>query len=83
MQKTMDQQAEELRLLKQEHLRAELVDRYEKELKERGLKPQEIEELVQDELQYVPSAIGNTFYTAKELQDASENISADSQEEEV
>lgn len=72
MQKTMKEQAEELRLLKQEHLRAELINRYEKELAEKGLRPEEIAELVSEELKYIPSAIGNTFYTAKELQDAAE-----------
>ena len=70
MQKTLSTQAEELRLLKEEHLRQELVEKYKNELQERGIKPEEVAELVNDELQYVPSALGNTFYTAQELQEA-------------
>ena len=81
MQKTLNTQAEELRLLKSEYLRQELVEKYKKELQERGIKPEEVSELVNDELQYVPSALGNTFYTAQELQEAASAREAEEEKE--
>lgn len=54
MQKTMAEQSEELRLLKEEHLREELVERYKQSLIDKDLDPAEIERLVQEELAFVP-----------------------------
>lgn len=54
MQATMEAQAEELRLLKEEHLREELVDRYKQALEDKKINPEEIEKLVQEEMRYIP-----------------------------
>ena len=73
MQQTMDAQTEELRLLKEKHLKAELMDEYRRQLEDKKINPQEIEELVADELKYKPSTIGNSFYTAEELEEKAKN----------
>lgn len=54
MQSIMEAQAEELRLLKEEFLRQELIERYKETLIEKEIDPDEIERLVSQELQYVP-----------------------------
>ena len=72
-QQTMDAQTEELRLLKEKHLKAELMDEYRRQLEDKKINPQEIEELVADELKYKPSTIGNSFYTAEELEEKAKN----------
>lgn len=73
MQQTMEAQAEELRLLKEKHLKADLMDEYRRQLEDKKINPQEIEELVADELKYKPSTIGNSFYTAEELEEKAKN----------
>lgn len=54
MQSVMEAQAEELRLLKEEHLRQELVERYRQSLVDKKINPEEIEKLVQEEMKYIP-----------------------------
>ena len=68
MQQTMDAQTEELRLLKEKHLKAELMEEYRKELELKGINPEEIAGLVEAELKFQPSTIGNSFKTAEELE---------------
>lgn len=54
MQETMRNQKEQFRLLKEEYLRQELVERYRLKLQERNIDAVEIDKLVDNELQYVP-----------------------------
>lgn len=54
MQDTMRRQAEELRLLKEEHLREELLERYRQALLEKELDPEEIDRLIEQELKFIP-----------------------------
>lgn len=68
MQYTMQTQEEELRLLKEKHLKEELLVEYERQLKDKGINSEEIAGLLEQELRYSPSNIGNTFYTAEELE---------------
>ena len=68
MQYTMQTQEEELRLLKEKHLKEELLVEYERQLKDKGINSEEIAGLLEQELKYSPSSIGNTFYTAEELE---------------
>lgn len=72
MQYTMQTQEEELRLLKEKHLKEELLIEYERQLKEKGINSEEIAGLLEQELRYSPSNIGNTFYTAEELVEQAE-----------
>lgn len=72
MQYTMQTQEEELRLLKEKHLKEELLIEYERQLKDKGINSEEIAGLLEQELKYSPSNIGNTFYTAEELVEQAE-----------
>ena len=72
MQYTMQTQEEELRLLKEKHLKEELLVEYERQLKDKGINSEEIAGLLEQELKYSPSNIGNTFYTAEELEQQAE-----------
>lgn len=54
MQSVMEAQSEELRLLKEEYLRQELVERYRQSLIDKKINPEEIEKLVQEEMKYIP-----------------------------
>ena len=72
MQYTMQTQEEELRLLKEKHLKEELLAEYERQLKDKGINSEEIAGLLEQELRYSPSNIGNTFYTAEELVEQAE-----------
>ena len=72
MQYTMQTQEEELRLLKEKHLKEELLMEYERQLKDKGINSEEIAGLLEQELRYSPSNIGNTFYTAEELVEQAE-----------
>lgn len=72
MQYTMQTQEEELRLLKEKHLKEELLIEYERQLKDKGINSEEIAGLLEQELRYSPSNIGNTFYTAEELEQQAE-----------
>ena len=72
MQYTMQTQEEELRLLKEKHLKEELLIEYERQLKDKGINSEEIAGLLEQELRYSPSNIGNTFYTAEELVEQAE-----------
>lgn len=72
MQYTMQTQEEELRLLKEKHLKEELLVEYERQLKDKGINSEEIAGLLEQELRYSPSNIGNTFYTAEELEQQAE-----------
>ena len=72
MQETMVSQAEELRLLREKHLKSELMDEYRLELERKGIAPEEIDGLVSEEIKYKPSNIGNSFMTAEELMRNSE-----------
>lgn len=72
MQQTMNAQAESLRLLKEKHLKAELLEEYRIELQKKGIDPVEIEGLVEEELKYKPSTIGNAYQSAEELMASAE-----------
>lgn len=50
MRETMEKQAEELRLLREKHLKSELLDEYKKDLKDKGLNEEQIERAVKEEL---------------------------------
>lgn len=63
MQQTMARQAEELRLLKEKFLKQELLKEYQRELEIKGIDPKEIEGFVQQELDYRPKIVGNTYFT--------------------
>lgn len=52
MQATMDQQAEELRLLREKHLKEELMEELRQELLDKEIDPIEVDELVAQELTY-------------------------------
>ena len=67
MQSVMEQQAEELRLLKEKHLKAEILEEYRQELEKKGIDPIEIKALVDAEIAYTPMNLGTSYYTADEL----------------
>jgi hypothetical protein len=50
MRETMEKQAEELRLLREKHLKSELLDEYKKDLKDKGLNEKQIDRAVKEEL---------------------------------
>lgn len=50
MRETMEKQAEELRLLREKHLKSELLDEYKKDLKDKGLNEEQIDRAVKEEL---------------------------------
>lgn len=50
MRETMEKQAEELRLLREKHLKSELLDEYKKDLKDKGLNEEQINRAVKEEL---------------------------------
>lgn len=50
MRQTMEEQAEELRLLHEKHLKSELIDEYEDDLKAKGLNKDQIERMIQEEM---------------------------------
>ena len=54
MQDTMARQAEELRVLREKHLKEELMDELKKDLLDKEIDPEEVEELVKQELKYKP-----------------------------
>lgn len=68
MQDTMKAQAEELRILKEKHLKAELLEEYRRELEVKGIDEDEIEGLVRENLDYRPHVIGNTYFTIEDLE---------------
>ena len=67
MQRTMEAQAEELRLLKEKRLKEEILKEYERELEIKGIDPKEIAGFVQQELDYRPKVVGNTYFTEDDL----------------
>lgn len=77
MQATMEKQAEELRLLREKHLKAEILEEYRQELLGKGINPIEIDALIEEELQYKPVNIGTSYYTAEELQNFAPESSED------
>ena len=50
MRETMEKQAEELRLLREKHLKSELLDEYKKDLKDKGLNEEQIDRAIKEEL---------------------------------
>lgn len=51
MQETMEKQAEELRTLREVHLKEELIEEYKKSLEDREIDEDEIDALVKNELE--------------------------------
>lgn len=67
MQDTLERQGEELRLLKEKHMKEELMKEYKRELEIKGLDPSEIDDLVRKELDYKPYIVGNTYFKEDEI----------------
>lgn len=77
MQVTMAAQAEELRALKEQHIKEELLLEYENILKERGIDPVEVERIIQQQMEFKPydtSAYYSPVEEDKQTTEKSDNI---------
>lgn len=82
MQAVLEQQSEELRLLKEKHLKSDILEEYRQELVDKGIDPVEIDALVKQEIEYRPTNVGTSYYSADEIVEmAPDSAEGDSEEE--
>ena len=53
--------------MKEKRLKEEILKEYERELEIKGIDPKEIAGFVQQELDYRPKVVGNTYFTEDDL----------------
>lgn len=81
MQETMDAQSEELRTLKCQYIKQELLDEYKNILKERGINPAEIDEIIEQQMKFVPFDTTGYYAPAQENSGKTEQKASDGGDE--